>query len=342
MDKIKHSHQFLLLALGVSCLVVYFIAQPFIGPLVLAAVFAFIFQPIYQKILCWSKERENLASLITTFIALIIIIIPIVFLGTQIFKESSQLYQYLVNDSALFESSIKDVTDQIRVAFPIPVNFEIDLGQYVKRGLEVVIQNVGVLFSGFAQIILSAFVSLTAFYYFLKDGDKLKKYFVDLSPLDDNDDEFIVTQLKSGVSSVVKGNLSIGLIQGFLTGIGFTIFGVPNAVLWGSATSIAAFLPGIGTALIIAPAIIFLFINGNIINGIGLLVWGTIAVGLIDNFLAPKLIGRGMKLHTLAVFVAVLGGMAFFGPLGFILGPLAMSVCLSLIDIYFSLRNKTQ
>jgi predicted PurR-regulated permease PerM len=71
-------------------------------------------------------------------------------------------------------------------------------------------------------------------------------------------------------------------------------------------------------------------------------VWGVIAVGLIDNFLGPKLVGRGMQLHPLAVFVAVLGGVAFFGPLGFLLGPLAMSVCMALIDIYASLKAREQ
>lgn len=75
-------------------------------------------------------------------------------------------------------------------------------------------------------------------------------------------------------------------------------------------------------------------------GAVGLLVWGVVAVGLVDNFLGPKLVGRGMQLHPLAVFIAVLGGLAFFGPLGFILGPLVMSVCLALIDIYAALRKR--
>ena len=179
---------------------------------------------------------------------------------------------------------------------------------------------------------------LIAFYFFLKDGKKLKNYIVALSPLDDSDDELIVSRLKLAVSAAMKGNLLIGLIQGTLTGIGFAIFGVPNAVLWGSVAVIAAFLPGIGTSLVLAPAIIFLFVTGNTFGGVGLLIWGIIAVGLIDNLLGPRLVGRGMQLHPLAVFVAVLGGLSLFGPLGFLLGPLAVSVCLALVDIYTSLK----
>lgn len=341
MDKNSHPHYFLLLALGASCLVVYFIAKPFLGPLILAAVFAFLFQPVYQKFLNYVKKRESLAAFATTVLAIIFIIIPIAFFGTQIFRESSQIYQSLVSESGGFEASIRDIIDWARVAFPISADFKPDFSQYAKQVLEVVIQNLGAVFSSFAKIFLNTFIFLTAFYFFLKDGNKLKNYFVVLSPLNDADDELIVSRLKSGVSAAIKGNLTIGLIQGALTGIGFAIFGVPNAALWGGVAAIAAFLPGIGTALVIIPAIIFLFLTGNTSGGIGLLVWGVAAVGLVDNFLGLKLVGRGMQLHPLAVFIAVLGGMAFFGPLGFLLGPLAVSICLALIDIYFFLKNKT-
>jgi len=342
MNKNNHSHYFLLIALAASLAIVYFIAKPFLGPLILAAVLAFLFQPIYQRVLNYLKKRESLAAFSTTLIAVILVLLPVALLGTQIFKESTQLYQSLTSEENGLETSIWVALDQIRGIFPIINNIELDFSRYVKQGLEVLVQNFGVVFSSFAKILLHAFVFLTAFYFFLKDGSKLKNYFVALSPLRDADDELVVSRLKTAVSAAIKGNLTIGLIQGFLTGIGFAIFGVPNAALWGGVAAVAAFLPGIGTALVILPAIIFLFLTGNTFGGFGLLAWGLIAVGLVDNFLGPKLVGRGMQLHPLAVFIAVLGGLAFFGPLGFLLGPLAISVCLALIDIYFSLKDKSE
>lgn len=340
MDKKHQSHYFLFIALSVSIVVVYFIIKPFLGPLILAAVFAFLFQPIYKKFLNYLKKRESVAAFSTTIVAIFLILLPISILGTQIFKESSQLYQTLTSENNNFVSSMEEILNRTRTVFPIPADFKLDFGQYAKQGLEVLIQNFGAVFSSFAKIIINAFVFLTAFYFFIKDGNRLKNYFVDLSPLDDTDDEFIVSRLKSAVSAAMKGNLAIGIIQGALTGIGFAIFGVPNPVLWGGVAAIAAFLPGIGTSLVIIPAIIFLFLTGNTFGGVGLLVWGVTAVGLVDNFLGPKLVGRGMQLHPLAVFIAVLGGLVFFGPLGFLLGPLAMSVCLALFDIYSSLKLK--
>lgn len=342
MIKKNNSHHFFIVALIASLVIVYFIAKPFLGPLILGAVFAFIFQPLYKKLVRMLGGREGVSAGLTTLTAIVVIVLPVALLGTQIVKESNQLYQSLIGNGGSFIGSLESVQHDIRARLPIPANMEIDVAQYIKQGLSAVINNLGSVFSSLAKILINAFIFLTALYFFLKDGVKLKNYLVALSPLDDRDDDFVVSRLKSAVSATVKGNLAIGVVQGLLTGIGFMIFGVPNAVLWGGVAVIAAFLPGIGTALVIAPAIAFLFLVGNTFGGVGLLIWGGVAVGLVDNFLGPRLVGRGMQLHPLAVLIAVLGGMAFFGPLGFLLGPLTMSVCLALIDMYVSLRKREE
>ena len=99
-------------------------------------------------------------------------------------------------------------------------------------------------------------------------------------------------------------------------------------------TSLAALVPGVGTALVMAPAIGFLLISGQTVSAIGLLVWGVAAVGLIDNFLGPVLMGRGVHLPPLVILLAVLGGLAFFGPVGIFLGPLTVSLLIALFTLY--------
>lgn len=341
MDSAKHhSIYFLLICIVATFALVYFIISPFLGPLIVAAVFAFLFLPIYKKIVISLKGLVSVSAMLTTLIAIIIILIPISFVGIQIFKEASQLYKsFATEESTISEDSAEVLVDRARVVLPIPESFKVDFKQYAQKGLELVLQNLGAIFSSITKSLLNVFVFLIAFYFFLKDGERLKDYFVEVSPLDDKDDKKIIDRLKLAVSATVKGSLSIGLIQGILTGIGFAIFGVPNAVLWGTVAAIAALIPGVGTALIIFPAVIFLFVTESGFEGFGLLAWGIIAVGLIDNFLSPRLVGKGMKLHPLLVFISVLGGLAFFGPLGFLLGPLSVSVFLALIDIYFSFKK---
>jgi predicted PurR-regulated permease PerM len=321
--------------------VVYLIIRPFLTPLILAAVFAFIFHPLYRRVLNIFKGRKSLAAFFVTVISAILIIAPLTLLGNQIFKETSQMYQAIVGDGkGVSSKSIEYVISQIQSVLPIPKGYDINLSEYVMQGLSFLIQNFVVIFSSFAKIMFDALVFVIAFYFFIKDGGKMKDYFINLSPLADKDDEFVLSKLKTSVSSVVKGNLAIGVIQGLLTGIGFAIFGVSNAALWGVVAAVAALVPGLGTAIVVVPAVIYLYLSGNTFGWVGLSIWGATAVGLIDNLLGPKLIGRGMGIHPLAVFVSVLGGLAFFGPLGFLLGPLTMSICLALIDIYFSLKTQ--
>jgi predicted PurR-regulated permease PerM len=155
-----------------------------------------------------------------------------------------------------------------------------------------------------------------------------------LSPLPDKYDSRVIQRLHDAINSVVRGALLIALIQGIVSGVGLSIFGVPNAVLWGSLAVIAALIPYVGTAAVITPAVVYLFLIDRTGAAIGLAIWGVVAVGLMDNFLGPRLVNRGIKLHPVVILLAVLGGLVFFGPLGYILGPLVVSLLFALLDIY--------
>ena len=334
MESFKnHSVYFLLVCIIASAILVYFIINPFLSPLIIAAVFAFLFHPVYERFLK-SLKKESISAAVTTLLAIIIILLPVSFIATQIVKESADVYHYLLSNGT------NGIVSSVENLVPASQSLNIDFKQYAKQGIEILLQNIGSIFSSVTKMILNLFVFLMAFFFLLKDGKKLKDYFIEVSPLSDRDDQKIVDKLKMAVSAIVKGSLMIGLIQGFLTGIGFAVFGVPNAVFWGTVAAISALIPGVGTALVLVPAIAYLFIVGNMFGGVGLLIWGMVAVGFIDNLLSPKLVGKGMKLHPLLVFLSVLGGLAFFGPLGFLLGPLTVGICLALVDIYFSLKTQ--
>jgi predicted PurR-regulated permease PerM len=336
----KNSIYFILFSLAIAFSIVYFVVQPFLGPLILAAVFAFLFQPLYLRLLLVMRKKQGLAALFTMIITIILVLIPVGFLGSQIIKESTQLYHNLSSNGNGIMSTIESLENRISESFLIPGNFNVDVNDYLRQALSVTAESMGGIFSSFVRTVLNFFVFFIAYYYFLKDGRKLKDYLVKLSPLEDKDDEFIVSRIRSAVSAVVKGNLLIGLIQGTLTGVGFALFGVPNPVLWGGVASITALIPGVGTTIVLTPAIIFLFVSGSNFAAGGLLLWGILAVGLVDNLLGPRLVGGGMRLHPLAAFLAVLGGLIFFGPLGLLLGPLVLGIALALIEIYFSLIRR--
>jgi predicted PurR-regulated permease PerM len=341
MNYQKPQLYFLLLALAGVFILTFLILRPFLYALVLAAVFAFVFHPIYQRMIKHLRGRRGLAAFATLLIVFVCIVTPSTFLGIQIFQEAQGLYFSLIEDDGkgIVLATLNDLLERIQKYIPAAQGFTIDLDQYIKQGLDWLVQHLGSILGSFTKMAINSFLFLVALYYLLKDGQKLKAAIISLSPLSNADNEIIASKLGITINSVIKGNLLIALTQGALATLGFLIFGVPSPVLWGSVTAIAALIPGIGTALVLAPAIVFLFLTGEVSSGIGLLIWGVVAVGLIDNFLSPKLIERGTRLHPLIILLSIFGGVGFFGPIGFLLGPLIISLLFALIDIYFTVRK---
>ncbi|MBU3901624.1 AI-2E family transporter [Patescibacteria group bacterium] len=342
MDNQKTQFNFLLLFLAGAFILAVFIFRPFIYALILAVIGAVVFQPVYRQILKLFSRWPSIAAWLTTILIIVFILTPLVLLGIQVFKEARQLYFSLAENSGreVILNIFRSAAGKIQQVFPEANNFSLNFDQYIKQGVAWLLQNLGAIFSNFAGILMNSFLFLIAFYYLLKDGAKLKKVVMAISPLSGEENETIFNKLELAINSVVRGNLIIALIQGVLTSTGLAIFGIPNPVLLGLVAAITALIPGFGTSLVIVPAIIYLFLSNQTAPAFGLIIWGTLAVGLIDNFLGPKLVGRGMKLHPLMVILSVLGGAAFFGPIGFLLGPLALSLFFALFDIYFYLLKK--
>ncbi len=336
MPSQKPQFYFLLILLVGTFALSFLVFQPFLQALLLALVAGVAAKPIMLLVSRSTGERRGLAAFLTTSLIIIFILIPLGFIGTQIIREASDMYTSLAEDGG--QSVVLSITEKVNGSlhsmFPSLPILSVDLGVYAKQGLEWLLQHVGVVFSNAAKIFLGLFIFIVALYFSLKDGEKLKKALIELSPLADNNDEMIFKRLTLAVSSVLKGTLSVAFIQGVVTTIGFFIFGVPHAILWGTITAIAALVPGVGTALVIIPAVMYLFIISSTVAAIGLMLWGVVAVGLIDNILGPALMGRGTKLHPLLVLLSVLGGIGFFGPMGFLFGPLLLSLLFALLDIY--------
>jgi len=336
MNNLKPQFYFLLIILSITMALSFFILRPFLFAIVLALVFSIIFQPLHLKMLKYTLKHEGLAAFLTTIIIVVLIFTPLTFLAIQILQEAKELYVSLLTGGG--KDSLLNVFNKLAYFshdyFPDAGEISANIDQYLKQGLSWLLNNLGAFFSNFANMMVTAFLFIISLYYLLKDGALLRKKIVALSPLKDADDEIIIKKLELAVSSVIKGNFVIAFIQGVVTAIGFSIFGLPNAVFWGTIAAIAALIPSVGTALVFVPAIILLFISGQIFAAFGLLLWGALAVGLIDNFLGPKLIGRGMQLHPLLVLLSVLGGISLFGPIGFVLGPIVLSLLFALLDIY--------
>ncbi len=337
----SHSRTYFLLALLLgSAAVAFFVLRPFLTTIALAAIFAVILQPVYKRVAARFGRHTNFAALATLLIGSVLVLTPVSLVGVLVVEQTRTAYTDLINgtSTASAEQVGARVGAWLDPLIPGATNYansiSAEISTYAKQALQWIIERLGVAFTSILGILLRLLIFMMALYYFLKDGSRLEKMLIKQSPLLDEDAVTISKRLSSTINSVVKGSLTIACVQGTLAGIGYFIFGIPNASLWGVCTAVSALIPGVGTSLVLIPAVIYLFAIGSVGAAIGMLLWGTLLVGLIDNFLAPRLMGRGAKLHPLATLLSVLGGVALYGPVGIFLGPLTLSFLFAIYAVY--------
>lgn len=334
---------FFLAMFGIVSVLGFFIFRPYLNILVMAATFAVIFYPLYLKTLKWfGGKRQSLAAITTILAVMIVVFAPLLFLGQQVFTEAQHLYEDVTQANQQEESILANVSPSpnstIRALQERLQGFltesTTDISAFIEGLLGRVINNLGDFFQGVAHIFLAIFLWFLAFFYFLRDGHRIKEILIALSPLTDTYDNEILNKLSRSVKSVIGGSLIVALIQGILAGIGFWMFGVPNPTIWGALTILTALIPAIGTAFVTLPAVAYLFLVGNTLPMLGLLIWSVLIVGGIDNILRPKLIERGIQLHPFIILLSVLGGISLFGAVGFLLGPLIITLFSEFLSIY--------
>ena len=312
---------------------VWLLLSPFISALALALIIVVIFYPLYTFIekRVW-KNSSSLAAAITLIIVLSVVILPIFFVSLIFAKELVGFYQTIgVGQEASFDSYIGNRESIIHSYSP---EFELNLNEQLKEASAWVVANIGSIFAGTVSTVFVIFISLIGAFFFFRDGKEFRRILIKASPLPDNEDEVILSRLAKAVRSVTTGVVLLSIIQGILAAIGFTLFGVEHAVLWGAVAALLAMMPGIGTSVIMIPAILYLFFASTMFNVVGLAVWTILMVVFIDNMLGPYLMSRGNNLHPFIILISVLGGISIFGALGFIVGPVIVSLFMVLLEIY--------
>ena len=317
---------------------------PFLSILVLAFVLTGTFYPLYH--LFSKKMRPVVASLITCAVILLVVFVPLVFLIGALSKEAYGLY--LMGTSAAANQDLKELLQNSHIMERIEAflaNYDIRLGaEHINKGLSELGRTVGLFLyeqvSAIASNILKFLVNfafmLLVIFFLLIDGKKLISFVIELSPLPEDQDRKLMRKFHEMASVVLVVNGISGLIQGTLGGFVFAIFGLSSPFLWGSIMAILAFFPIVGIGVVLIPAAAFLLLKGRIGACIFFVIFYVVISSVIEYLIKPKLVGDKVRIHTLLVFVSVLGGLKVFGILGIIYGPLVITAFLTLTDIYRS------
>ena len=311
---------------------VWLIMAPFITALALSVIIVIIAHPVYVRIKRrMPKQNNTLAALVSTIMLVTVVIIPLVLMSSLVVRELVSFYEDFSVGEIGIQGHITAIETTIQTLLP---EFELDLNNQLKATAEWFTGNIGAIFAGTLSTLFAFFISIIGAFYFFRDGREFLQVAIKASPLPDHEDKIILNRLARAVRAVATGTVLVALIQGSLVAIGFTVFGIDRAILLGSIAALGALIPGIGTTIITAPAIIYLFATGDLVNAVGLLIWSMLIVGLVDNLIGPYLISRGNNLHPFIILISVLGGISLMGPIGFIVGPVTVTLFVVLLEIY--------
>lgn len=329
-DRREQARWIILVATLASALYLcWLMLKPFVGVLLWAAVLTLAFGPVHRWILA-RVRRPNLSAALTCLVVLVAFGLPSALIVWILTWEIGAV----VTTTQQVVSELMDPGSQTTGPAMRWLNERIDV-LHARQQVTDYLGNLGSEIAGFtlnfaqnaALVLVEALFVLFVMFYLLRDGVTLREALAGVIPLRNRQTQAMLVRVREVVAASIHGGLVIAMIQGILAGLAYWALGIPSAVLWGVVT---VFLALIGAFLVWIPAAIYLAIKGAWIKAIVLTIWGVFVVGLVDNFLRPRLVGKRTQLHELFVFFAVLGGLQVFGLLGIVLGPVALAIALSL------------
>ena len=338
---------FLALLLLVS-LAFFWVLWPFYGAVFWAAILAILFSALFLRLLKKLPQRRTLAALLSLLIILVLVILPIGLISALLVQEAASVYERVQSG----ELSFSRYFQQVYGALPAWVTALLDrsglssLGQIQERlsaSLTRVSQFIATQALNIGQnafdFLVSFFIMLYLLFFFLRDGAALTWRIRDAIPLEMQIKRSLFGKFTTVIRATVKGNIVVAMLQGALGGLIFWFLGIHAPVLWGTLMAFLSLLPAVGAALVWLPVTIYFLATGAIWQGVVLLAFGVLVIGLVDNLLRPLLVGKDTKMPDYVVLVSTLGGMALFGLNGFVIGPVIAAMFMAAWDIFLKARQ---
>jgi predicted PurR-regulated permease PerM len=317
------------------------LVAPFLSAVIWAAIIVVILHPLYTRMLRLTRGRRDLAAGIMTFFTVILVVGPAVLLFALLTAQVVDLFTVVaefVQSGRFLDLWNRFKTSSAGAILSHPSLAELDLKAHLIKSLgdlsEGMAGQLGLLLKNTLLAVLNLLIMLFVTFFFFRDGKTYAEELVEILPFPKIHKKSLMEKLGNTFSAVLNGLFLVALLQGFMTGLGFLVFGVPFGVFWGFLATIAALLPVGGTALIWIPGAIYLFVKGATLKALLLAVWGAVFVSTPDNILKPILIGKKAKIPTFFLFLGILGGIQVYGILGVLFGPMVITLLTAFLQIY--------
>jgi predicted PurR-regulated permease PerM len=334
---------FTLVALAVLGYLLLRMAEPLAPALTAAVVLAFLLFPVQVRLARALKHRPGLSAGIITVLTPFVIIAPLSMLGLVFagqvgslisgFKDGSLFVPGLGGDPGSYPV-IGPVLRLIQASLPISAT---QIQEWATQTAHAALQAAASLSGAFVVGVAGTFIQfvlmLFLLFFLLLDGRTIMRHLARLIPVDADKSDLLINRLISVMRAVVYGTTMTALLQGVLIGIGFALVGLPSPVVFGALAGAASFIPAVGSAVVLVPAILYLVFVGRWGAAIFLLVWwGLLALG--EQLLRPALTSRHAQVSALAVFIGAIGGVSAFGFIGIVIGPVLISLVVEIVRTF--------
>ncbi len=334
---------------GVSAALVW-ILLPFYGAILWGVIIALLFAPLYHWLLARLGRRRTTAAVLTLGLVVVMVILPLAGVAAALAREATGAYEQLKSGAVDPMRYLRGVFD----ALPAWATAWLDrfgvvdfntLQQRLTQALTRASQIIAAQALGIGQFtfefIVDLFITLYLAFFLIRDGEALARTLRRSVPLAPAHRRELVSKFTVVVRATVKGNLLVAALQGLLGGVALWFLDVKGALLWAVVMAFLSLLPAVGAALVWLPVALYFLLSGAVWQGVALIAWGVLVIGLVDNLLRPMLVGKDTRLPDYVVLTTTLGGMAVLGINGFVLGPAIAAMFIAVWHIYGSGQTDT-
>jgi len=318
-----------LLLLAVSVALVW-ILLPFYGGVLWGAIIALLFTPFYRWLLPRLRGRRSLTAVLTVTAATLIVVLPAVLVSVALAREVQILIEQ--HESGTLQPAIwlREVFNGLppwltallgRFGLSDFDTAQRELTEALTKGGQFVATQTLNAGQNALHLLASVFITLYLAFFLVRDGEALMRAVHRAIPLAPADRNALIGKFGTVLRATVKGNLVIAVIQGTLGGLAFWVLGISGVLLWGALMALLSLLPVVGAGLVWLPVAVGLFMTGSPWQAVGLVAFGVLVIGLVDNILRPILVGKETGLPDYLVMITTFGGIAVLGINGFVVGP---------------------
>jgi predicted PurR-regulated permease PerM len=319
------------------------ILMPYAGAVFWGVVLAILFAPLYRRLLSATKQKSNLAALLTLLSIVVMVIIPVALITASLVQQAAGLYAMIGSghiDFGLYFRQIIGVLPNWLIG--LLERFDLTSLATLQQKLSSVAAQLSQVTAKYAlnfasntfDFLVSLTIMLYLLYFLLRDGYSLAGRIKTAIPLGRKYKQRLFSNFTTVIRATVKGNVLVAIAQGALGGLIFWMLGVQAPMLWAVVMAFLSLLPAVGAAIVWAPVAVYFLVTGKVWQGAVLIAFGVFVIGLVDNFLRPVLVGKDTKMPDYVVLLSTVGGMALFGLNGFVIGPVVAALFIAAWDLF--------